>query len=88
MTPDFAIELSNELLWTAILMCAPVLGISMLIGLLVSMVQVVTQIQEMSLTFIPKMLAAAVALVVFGPWMLGVLIEFARGLIVNIPHYF
>lgn len=69
-------------------MSAPVLGISMLVGLFVSMIQVVTQIQEMSLTFIPKMLAAAIALIIFGPWMLGVLIEFARGLIVNIPHYF
>lgn len=88
MTPEFAIELSNELLWTAIIMAAPVLGLSMLVGLLVSMIQVVTQIQEMSLTFIPKMLTAAIALIVFGPWMLGVLIEFARGLIVNIPLYF
>jgi len=75
MTPEFAIELSNELLWTAIIMAAPVLGLSMLVGLLVSMIQVVTQIQEMSLTFIPKMLTAAIALIVFGPWMLGVLIE-------------
>jgi flagellar biosynthesis protein FliQ len=88
MTPEFAIELSNELLWTAIILAAPVLGLSMLVGLMVSMLQVVTQIQEMSLTFIPKMFAAAMALIAFGPWMLGLLIEFARGLITNIPLYF
>ena len=88
MTPEFAIELSSNLLWTAILMAAPVLGLSMLVGLLVSMFQVVTQIQEMSLTFIPKLLTAALALIAFGPWMLDLLIEFSRGLITNIPLYF
>lgn len=88
MTPEFAIQLSNDLLWTAILMAAPVLGLSMLVGLIVSMFQVVTQIQEMSLTFIPKMLTAAITLIVFGPWMLGILIEFSKNLITNIPFYF
>ncbi len=88
MTPEFAIELSRNLLWTAIMMAAPVLGLSMLVGLLVSMFQVVTQIQEMSLTFIPKLLTAALALIAFGPWMLDLLIEFSRGLITNIPLYF
>lgn len=88
MAPEFAIELSNNLLWTAILMAAPVLGLSMLIGLIVSMFQVVTQIQEMSLTFIPKLLTAALALIAFGPWMLDLLIEYSRSLILNIPFYF
>lgn len=88
MTPEFAIELSDRLLWTAILMAAPVLGLSMLVGLIVSMFQVVTQIQEMSLTFIPKLLTAALALIAFGPWMLDLLIEFSRSLILNIPLYF
>ena len=87
MTTELAIEFSNNMLWTAILMAAPVLGLSMLVGLLVSMFQVVTQIQEMSLTFIPKLLTAALALIAFGPWMLDLLIEFARRLITNIPMY-
>lgn len=87
MTPEFAIELSNKLLWTAIMMAAPVLGLSMLVGLLVSMFQVVTQIQEMSLTFIPKLLTAALALIAFGPWMMDLLITFSRTLIESIPVY-
>ena len=87
MTPELAMEFSSNLLWTAILMAAPVLGLSMLVGLLVSMFQVVTQIQEMSLTFIPKLLTAALALIAFGPWMLDLVIEFARSLIVNMPAY-
>ena len=88
MAPDFALALTDEMLWTAILISGPVLGLSMLVGLLISIFQVVTQIQEMSLTFIPKVLTVALTLIAFGPWMLGVLLKFSRGLIVNIPIYF
>ena len=88
MTPDFAMALANEMLWTAILISLPVLGISMAVGLLISMIQVVTQIQEMSLTFVPKIFVAALVLVAFGPWMMRTLIQFSAGLIGNIPQYF
>ena len=88
MTSDFAVALSNEMLWTAILVCAPVLGLSMLVGLIISMFQVVTQIQEMSLTFIPKILTVALTLIAFGAWMLHQIIQFARNTIENIPLYF
>lgn len=76
------------MLWTAILIAAPVLGFSMLVGLLVSILQVVTQIQEMSLTFVPKILTVAITLLVFGPWMLGLLTRFASTAIGNVPIYF
>ena len=88
MTSDFALALTNEMLWTAIMISAPVLGLSMLVGLTISIFQVVTQIQEMSLTFVPKILAVAFALIVFGSWMMGVLLNFATRLISNIPMYF
>lgn len=88
MTSDLALALSNEMLWTAILMAAPVLGLSMLVGLVVSIFQVVTQIQEMSLTFVPKILTVALTLIVFGPWMLQTLLRFATSAIANIPMYF
>jgi flagellar biosynthetic protein FliQ len=88
MTPDFAMGLANEMLWTAIFISLPVLGISMLVGLLISMLQVVTQIQEMSLTFVPKIFVAALVLIVFGPWMLRTLIRFSSSMIGNIPQYF
>ncbi|MEJ1366707.1 MAG: flagellar biosynthesis protein FliQ [Candidatus Sedimenticola sp. (ex Thyasira tokunagai)] len=87
MEKGLALFLTNEMLWTAILMCAPVLAISMLVGLTISIFQVVTQVQEMSLTFVPKILAAALALIAFGPWMLGKLLTFASGVIRNIPMY-
>ena len=88
MTPELAIALTNEMLWTGILLALPVLGLSTLVGLIVSIVQVVTQIQDISLTFVPKMLTVALTMVFFGPWMMVVLIEFARSVIGNIPAYF
>lgn len=88
MTPELAITLNNEMLWTAILLALPVLGLSTLVGLLISILQVVTQVQDISLTFVPKMLTVALTMVAFGPWMIGVLVEFARTLIGNIPAYF
>jgi flagellar biosynthetic protein FliQ len=87
VSSDFALALSTEMLWTAIFIAAPVLGLSMLVGLL-SIFQVVTQIQEMSLTFVPKILTVAITLIVFGPWMLGKLLQFASTVIGNIPMYF
>ncbi|MCU7918993.1 MAG: flagellar biosynthesis protein FliQ [Candidatus Thiodiazotropha sp. (ex Dulcina madagascariensis)] len=88
MTPDLALALSNEMLWTAIMVSAPVLGLSMLVGLIISILQVVTQIQEMSLTFIPKIFTVAVTLIIFGPWMLRSVMSFATSAISNIPQYF
>lgn len=88
MSPDFALALSSEMLWTAMLIAAPVLAVALLVGLLISIFQVVTQIQEMTLTFIPKIIAVGLTMIIFGPWMLQTLIEFARTLIGNIPTYF
>jgi flagellar biosynthetic protein FliQ len=88
MSSDVALRLAGELLWTALLIGAPILGLTLLVGLVVSVLQVVTQVQEMSLTFIPKIITAVVAIIVFGPWMLRKLLLYASGLIGNIPAYF
>jgi flagellar biosynthesis protein FliQ len=88
MKNDFALQLMGELLWNAILISAPLLGFTMIVGLIISLFQVVTQIQEMSLSFVPKLITAVIVLVVFGPWMLKKLVVFATGLISNIPSYF
>ncbi len=88
MSTELALALSTDMLWTAILISAPVLGLSLLVGLLISIFQVVTQIQEMSLTFIPKIITVALTIIVLGPWMLGVLVEYARSTISNITVYF
>lgn len=87
MTADFALMILGEMIWTAMMVAAPVLGLTLLVGLLVSVFQVVTQLQEMSLAFVPKLLVAGIVLIVFGGWMLNHMVIFARTLIANIPHY-
>lgn len=77
-----------DLFWTAMMVCAPVLGITLAVGVVVSLVQVTTQIQEASLTFIPKLIAAGIALILFGPWMLRKLTQFAVQLWTGIPAMF
>ena len=77
-----------DLFWTALEICAPILGMTLAVGLLVIVLQVTTQIQEASLTFIPKLIAAGVAFILFGPWMLRKLTQFAVQLWVGIPSMF
>jgi flagellar biosynthetic protein FliQ len=88
MGSDLALQLMGEMLWTAVLVSAPMLLGTLLIGLVISIFQVVTQIQEMSLAFVPKLITAVITLVVFGPWMLRRLIQFSTSVISNIPQYF
>ncbi|WP_431256728.1 flagellar biosynthetic protein FliQ [Roseateles chitinivorans] len=88
MSADVALQMVSDLLWTGLLVCLPVLGLTMLVGLLVSVFQVVTQIQEMSLAFVPKLVTAAIALIVFGPWILKRLAGYMTQLWSGIPSMF
>jgi len=88
MTADLALNLGTQMIWTALKLAAPVLFIAMAVGLVISVFQVITQIQEISLTFVPKMVAVAMTIIVLGPWMLSTVVQFSRGLIGNIPNYF
>lgn len=80
MTQEFVITIGKEALSTAFLVAAPMLLSGLLIGLTVGIFQAVTQIQEMTLTFIPKILVVVVALFIFLPWILNVLTSFATEL--------
>ena len=71
MTVDFVVELANKALYTVILTSAPVLIVSLVIGLIVSIFQTVTSIQEQTLTFVPKIVAVFVTLMILGHWMLN-----------------
>ncbi len=88
MNTDFAITLLDDMLWTAIIIGAPILGVALVVGLLISILQVVTSIQEMTLTFVPMMLAIVFVLLAFGHWMLTVQVNYASVLIAKIPTYF
>jgi flagellar biosynthetic protein FliQ len=86
MTPEFAMTLAQEALKTALLVGAPVLGLGLVAGLLVSLFQATTQINEASLQFLPKVLAALVGMAIFGPWMLTTLTDFAHYTITLLPQ--
>lgn len=88
MHADFALRLMGDLFWTGLLVCGPILGLTMLVGLAISILQVVTQVQEMSLTFVPKLLVAAASMVMFGPWMLRTISAFSTRLWTGIPAMF
>jgi flagellar biosynthetic protein FliQ len=88
MHADLALKMMSDLFWTGLLVCLPLLGLTMLIGVLISILQIVTQVQEMSLTFVPKLLTAAAVMIIAGPWMLRKLTQFTVQLWSGIPSLF
>ena len=87
MSPEFVAGYMSEAMKIAMFLAGPVLGFGLVAGLLVSIFQAVTQINEMTLVFIPKMAAVGVALLLFFPWMLKVIVDFTQTLLINIPLY-
>lgn len=85
MGADQALELMKALLWRAMLVSGPVLLAALVVGLLVSVLQAATQLQEMTLSYIPKLLVTALVLAALGPWMLHQITEFAVYVIRLIP---
>ena len=85
MTPETVITIGQQALWVTMLLAAPLLGSALAVGLFVGMFQAATQINEMTLSFIPKLLVLVLALLVAGPWMLGVIVNYTRQLMEQIP---
>ena len=85
MTPEYVTGFFLEAIKTAIILAAPILLAGLIVGILISVIQAATSINEMTMTFIPKMLAVAIALLIFFPWMLQVMIEYTQNLITNLP---
>jgi len=85
MQQEFVLTLGQKMLEVTAMLAGPLLIPALLVGLLVGMFQAATQINEMTLSFIPKLAIVGVALVVMGPWMLNTLISFTRELYENIP---
>jgi len=86
MTPEMVLDIGKDALWVTALLAAPLLLSALGVGLLVGMIQAATQIQEMTLTFIPKLIVLAIALLVSGSWMLGLLTDFTIELFRSIPE--
>jgi flagellar biosynthetic protein FliQ len=87
MTPDTVIEIGRRAIETMLWVSAPMLGLSLVIGLLVSLFQAMTQIHEATLSFVPKLIAIFLAALLFFPWMMGSLISFMTGVLLSIPEY-
>jgi flagellar biosynthetic protein FliQ len=87
VTEELVIGLAKEAITVTLLLAAPMLGIGLGVGLLISMFQAVTQVQEMTLTFVPKIVAVLIGMLAFSPWMLNLILDFTRGLLQNFPTY-
>lgn len=85
MNAQMVLTMGQEALLTLLMVAAPILGIVLLVGLVISLFQAITQINEATLTFIPKLVAAMLALAIAGPWMLSMLVDFIRRTIESIP---
>ncbi len=85
MRADLALHMMGDMFWTTFLVAMPILGVTLAVGSLISIVQVVTQVQESSLTFVPKLVAAGLVLAVCGSWMLRQIVQFAAHLWAGIP---
>jgi len=87
MSPDFVINFGREAVIMTLTLALPMLGLGLVVGLVVSIFQAVTSIQEMTLTFIPKIIAILAGLIIFAPWLLDKLVTYTQGIILNIPEY-
>ncbi|MFZ8914579.1 MAG: flagellar biosynthesis protein FliQ [Pseudomonadales bacterium] len=82
------VELGRDALWLAVLLGAPLLGIALIVGVLIGVIQAATSVNEMTLSFIPKLAALALVLALVGNWQLELLVDFTRGLFEQLPSYF
>ena len=85
MNAGYVMDLSREVIWTIVKVAAPLLIISLIIGLIVSVLQTISSIQEQTLTFVPKFLAIMLVLVLFGGWMLNTVSELLKDIMAQIP---
>ncbi len=85
MTPQMVVALGREALTVVLLVAGPMLAFGLIVGLIVSIFQAVTQINEMTLTFVPKILSVALALLIFLPWIINTLTDFTHHIFAMIP---
>lgn len=87
MTEDMVISLGRDAIWTTVLLAAPLLISALVVGLVVSIIQAVTQINESTLTFIPKMLTIVVVMIILAPWMTQMITSYTTELFTSLPNY-
>lgn len=87
MSVDVLIETVREMLWVTSLLAMPVLGVALVVGLIIGLVQAITSIQEQTLSFVPKLLAMALVFVLLGSWMTRVLVSYTADLFGDLPRF-
>jgi len=87
MTPDTIVGLMAETIKITLLVAAPMLIVGLVVGVAISLFQAVTQIQEMTLVFVPKIVAVLITLIAALPWMIGMMVSYTQNLFTNIPLY-
>ncbi len=87
MSGDLVVQLAQNAIMIVILVSAPMLGLGLIVGLMVSVFQATTSIQEQTLAFIPKIIAVFVAILIFGPWMLRIMVGYVTQMFMNLPMY-
>lgn len=87
MTPEFVISFARQAIELCLLIAMPMLLVGLVVGLIVSIFQAATQIQEMTLTFIPKIVSIFLALLIAFPWIMDKLLNFTRDIFLNFPNY-
>ncbi|MBN2427685.1 MAG: flagellar biosynthesis protein FliQ [Deltaproteobacteria bacterium] len=85
MSPEFVVDLGRKAIETILLVSAPMLVAALVIGLIISLFQAATQINEQTMTFVPKIVGVLVSLLLFGPWIIKVILAFTRGIFEGIP---
>jgi flagellar biosynthesis protein FliQ len=87
MSPDLVTQLARDAIEVTLYLSLPILGIGLVVGLLISLFQAVTQIQEVTLVFVPKIVVVLVSLILLSPWMMQKMMSYTEQLIVNLPQY-
>ncbi len=87
MTPDTVVGIARQAIELALFMALPMLGVSLIVGVTISILQAATQIQEMTLTFVPKILSMFLALLISFPWLMDKILTYTRELFLNLPSY-
>ena len=87
MTPEFVVGFAREAIEIALLISLPMLGVGLFVGVTVSILQAATQIQEMTLSFIPKIISIFIALLLAFPWIMDKLVTYTREIFLNFPNY-
>ncbi len=87
MTPEFVVGFARQAIEMTLIISLPMLGIGMAVGIFVSVLQAATQIQEMTLTMVPKIVAIFIALLIAFPWIMDKMIAYTTNLFLNLPNY-